>query len=253
MTKICVAFAAFTLVACVSPGLDAASQETEKVSRTLPLSPGGALRLKSFSGRVNITAGDGNEVVVDAVRRASRSRLDHIKLDIHAEGSTVYIDANRRDSGWWMTNNNVVETDFDIKVPRQTNLTVQVFSASVTIEGVEGRYDVGGFSSRLNLIDAVGPIKAHTFSGPIDIRAARWQDNQDLDIDTFSGNVTLRVPESASGLVTFNSFSGHLNSDIPLTLRNGNRRSLKAELGANGRNGGNLKFKTFSGSVRIDR
>lgn len=253
MRNVLVAFAALTLVACVGPGLDAATQETEKVSRTLPLSPGGTLRLKSFSGRVNITAADGNDVVVDAVRRASRDRLDHIKLDVHSEGSTVYVDANRRDSGWWVTNNNVVETDFDIKVPRRTNLNVQVFSANVTVEGVEGRYDIGGFSSRINLIDAVGSIKAHTFSGPVEIRAARWLDNQDLDVDTFSGNVTLRVPETVSGLVTFNSFSGHLNSDIPLTLRNGSRRSLKAELGANPRNGGNLKFKTFSGSVRIDR
>ena len=253
MTKLLVAFAALTLVACVTPGLDASFQETEKVSRTVHLDPGGALRLKSFSGRVNITASDGNEVVIDAVRRASRSRLDHIHLDVHSEGSTVYVDANRRDSSWWVTNNNVVETDLDIKVPRRTNLTVQVFSASVTIDGVEGRYNVGGFSSRIHLLNAVGPIKAHTFSGPVEIQAKQWQPDQDLDVDTFSGNVTLRVPESANGLITFNSFSGHLNSDIPLTLRNGSRRSLKAELGANASNGGNLRFKTFSGSVRIDR
>src|SRR3954466_9593291 len=98
MRKLCVAFAALTLVACVTPGLDAAFQETEKISRTVTLEPGGTLRLKSFSGRVNITTGEGNQVVVDAVRRASRSRLDHIRLDVHAEGSTVYVDANHRDS-----------------------------------------------------------------------------------------------------------------------------------------------------------
>jgi hypothetical protein len=61
------------------------------------------------------------------------------------------------------------------------------------------------------------------------------------------------VPENAAGLVRFNSFSGHLNSDIPLTLKSGNHRTLTAELGANPRTGGNLRFKTFSGSVRIDR
>jgi hypothetical protein len=63
----------------------------------------------------------------------------------------------------------------------------------------------------------------------------------------------MRVPESAAGQLTFNSFSGHLNSEIPLTFRNGRRSNLKAELGANPGNGGNLRFKTFSGSVRIDR
>jgi len=252
MKALWLTFAALTLVACVSP-LDAAFQDTETVSRTVALNPGGTLRLKSFSGRVNIVGGDSNQVAIEAVRRAPRSRLDTIKLDVHSAGSTVYVDANHRESASWFKNNNVVETDFDIKVPRQTNLQIDVFSATVTVEDVEGRYDLGGFSSRINLVDAVGPVKAHTFSGPIEIRAKRWQPDQDMNIDTFSGNVTLRVPESAAGLITFNSFSGHLNSDIPLVLKNGNRRSLKAELGANPGNGANLRFKTFSGSVRIDR
>jgi len=245
-------FAALAVLACGTPGLDAASRETEKVARTLPLNPGGTLRLKSFSGRVHIGVGEGNEVVIEALRYGSRSRLDHIKLDVHGDGSTVYVDANHRDSSW-SARDNVIETDFDIKVPRNTNLTVQVFSAPVTIEGVEGRYDVAGFSSRLSIIDAVGPIKAHTFSGPIEIRAKAWQDDQHLDVDTFSGNVMLHIPEEAAGLIQFNSFSGHLNSDIPLTLKSGSRRTITAELGANPRTGGNLRFKTFSGSVRIDR
>jgi DUF4097 and DUF4098 domain-containing protein YvlB len=234
-------------------GVRAAERDTERVSRTLKLDPGGTLHLKSFSGHVNIRATDAREVVIDAVRRGTRDRLDHIKLDIHADGSTVYVDANHRDSWWWTTNNNVVETDFDIKVPRRTNIDVNVFSAAVTVEGVEGDYKIGGFSSRVRLEDITGSVKAHTFSGPIEIRTKTWKDNQNIDIDTFSGNVTLQVPESARGMVTFNSFSGHLNSDLPLTLRNGGRRSLKAELGENAQGGGTLRFKTFSGSVKIDR
>lgn len=243
--------AAFAVVALTVPALQAARDETEHVNQTVKLEPGGTLRLKSFSGRVNITAADGNEVVIQAIRRATRDRLDHIKLDIHTEGSTVYIDANKRDS-WWPSSNNVVETDFDIKVPRRTNLNVDVFSAPVTIEGVEGDYKIGGFSSRIRLEDVTGSIKAHTFSGPVEIRAKGWKEGQDIDVDTFSGNVTLRVPESASGTVRFNSFSGHLKSELPLTFRNGSRRSLRAELG-NHADGGTLRFKTFSGSVRIDR
>lgn len=252
MTKLFVAFAAVSLVAC-GPGLDAFSRETERVSRTIAVDPGGTLRLKSFSGHVNIVGGDGNEVVIDALRRASRDRLDHIKLDIHQDGSTIYVDANKRDAASWISNNNVVETEFDIKVPRRLNVDVKVFSANVLVQGVEGRHDVDGFSSRLSVVDATGSIKAHTFSGSVEIRAKAWQENQNIDVNTFSGDVSLHVPENAAGLITFNSFSGHLNSDIPLTLRSGNKRSLKAELGAKASNGGNLRFKTFSGSVRIDR
>ena len=254
---------ALGVLALATPAVNAAFDQTEHVNRTIKMDVGGTLRLKSFSGRVTITAADRPEVVIDAVRRATRSRLDRIKLDIHTDGShVVVVDANRRERSWYdfIGGDNVVETDFDIKVPRQTNLDLSVFSAPVSVDGVEGSHRVHGFSSRLRLNDVAGSIKAHTFSGSVLIRAKSWEPNQMITVDTFSGNVELHVPESARGSVSFNSFSGRLNSEIPLTLHSSSRRSLKAELGSlraergdDGGNTGTLRFKTFSGSVRIDR
>jgi DUF4097 and DUF4098 domain-containing protein YvlB len=160
-----------------------------------------------------------------------------------------------------MGGNNVVETDFDIKVPHRTNLDLSVFSAPVSVDGVEGAHNVHSFSARLNLNDVAGSIRAHTFRGSVLIRQKSWTPNQTIDVDTFSGNVELHVPESARGSVSFNSFSGRLNSEMPLTLHSSSPRSLKAELGSvkaerdgdDAGNTGTLRFKTFSGSVRIDR
>jgi len=254
MKRLIFAFAPFALVTLAIVSVRAAVDDTERVSRTMKLSPGGTLKLRSFSGRVDIVAAEGDQVVIDAVRRATRDRLDRIKLDIHGDEHTIYVEANRHDPRWWeFHHDNVVDTDFDIKVPRRTNLDVNVFSAAVTVEGVEGRHRVGGFSSPIRLDEVAGSVRAHTFSGSVEIRARDWRDGDTVDVNTFSGNVTLRVPETARGLVTFNSFSGRLNSGLPLTLREGTRRSLKAELGANASNGGTLRFRTFSGSVRIDR
>ena len=245
---------ALAVLALATPAVNAAVDETEHITQTIRMDPGGTLRLKSFSGRVTITASDRPEVVVDAVRRATRDRLDRIKLDIHTSGSNVVVvDANRRERSWFdfTGRSNVVETDFDIKVPRRTNLNLSVFSAPVSVDGVEGSHNIHGFSSRLSLNDVAGSIKAHTFSGSVLIRAKSWEPNQTIDVDTFSGNVELHVPESARASLSFNSFSGHLNSEMPLTFHSSSRRSLNAELG--GGDGGTLRFKTFSGSVRIDR
>jgi DUF4097 and DUF4098 domain-containing protein YvlB len=244
---------AFAIVALSAP-LAQAWDETEHVSRTIPFESGGTLRLTTFSGRVTITASDGHQVVVDAVRRASRDRLERIKLDIHSSGSTVYIDANHRERSWWLDQmrDNVVETDLDIKVPRRTDLHVTTFSAPVTVEGIEGLHWVHGFSSRLRLAGVTGRVQAHTFSGDVEIGVKDWRDRQSIDVDTFSGHIELRVPDEARGHVTFNSFSGHLNSDLPLTLHSSGRRNLSADLG-NGSDGPSLHFKTFSGSVKILR
>jgi hypothetical protein len=247
--------AAFAILALAGPvhAAPGAFDETEHITRTLTMEPGGTLRLKNFSGRVTITGTDRSEVVIDATRRASRSQLDRIKLDIQSSGSNmVMIEANQRDHTWWgFSNNNVVETDFDIKVPRRTELDVQVFSSPVTITGVDGPHKVHGFSSAIILNDASDSVRANTFSGSVTIRQKSWRPDQTIDVETFSGSVELHVPETARGTVTFNSFSGHLNSEIPLTMHSSSKKSLKAELGDGV--GGTLRFKTFSGSVQIDR
>src|SRR3979409_2313034 len=92
----------FALLALVAPTLLAAADETERVNHKLQMDPGGTLRLKNFSGRVTITASDRPEIVIDAVRRATRARLERIRLDIHTSGSNVVVvDANQRDRSWW--------------------------------------------------------------------------------------------------------------------------------------------------------
>jgi hypothetical protein len=253
MRTLAAAFAVLALAMPVhaAPGV---FDETEHVSRTIQFDPGGTLRLKNFSGRVTITASDRSEVVIEAVRRATRARLDRIKLDIHTAGAnTIMVDANQRDHSWWeFAGNNVVETDFDIKVPRRTQLDLSVFSSPVSVTGVDGAHKLHGFSSPLVLNDVAGSVRAHTFSGSVTIREKSWEPNQTIDVDTFSGSIELHVPDSARGTVTFSSFSGRLNSEMPLTMHSSSRRALTAELGGGG-DGGTLRFKTFSGSVKIDR
>ena len=254
MRSVLVAFAVCALVTpAILSAADSWDDESEHVNRTVKLEPGGTLRVRSFSGHVTITATDGNDVVIDAVRRAPRSRLDRVKLDIRQEGSrTVVVDANHHERSWYeFTGNNVVETDLDIKVPRRADLDVSVFSAPVTVDGVEGSHKLHSFSGRMALNDVAGPIRAHSFSGPVQISEKAFDGSQTIDVQTFSGGIDVRVPESARAAISFHSFSGHLDSDIPLKIRTGNRRSLVAELGDGG--GGQLRFKTFSGSVRINR
>ena len=115
---------------------DRGPRETENVDRTLSLQPGGTVRLKTFSGRVNITGSSGNQVVIKAVRRATRERLDDIKLEITQSGNVIDIDANHRVVE--RRNDNVVETDFDIQVPSQVKLDLRTFSAPITVTGVSG-------------------------------------------------------------------------------------------------------------------
>lgn len=240
----------FALALAFGTAVPAGAQTVEeRVDRTIAFQPGGTLKLRTFSGEVRIVGTDRNEVVIHAVRRATRERLDRIRLEIEVMTDEVRIDANRRVSGP-RRGENVVETDFEIEVPRQTHLDLKTFSAPIAATGVAGRHDVTGFSSSVRLTDVTGPVTAKTFSGRVRIEAREWREGDELDVNTFSGDIDLYLPESARADVAFNSFSGGLTSDVPLVLRSRRGRNVRASLNGGGTR---MQLKTFSGDAAIRR
>ena len=209
---------------------DRGPKETEQVDRTIPLPSNGTLHLKNFSGDIRIVASATRDIVVKATRRATRERLDHIKLDISTSGSTVTIDANKRDAEWSRQNrnNNVVETTFEIQVPTSANLDVDAFSSDVTVEGVTGEQ------------------KLQTFNGEIEVLNPRAA----VDAETFSGDIRVTVSRDARGNVSFDTFSGEVDTTLPISTTSWRKRSVEGTLP--GGSGPRMKFHTFSGDLRIN-
>src|SRR6476619_5575721 len=222
---------ALLVLLLVSGPAAAQGKETETVDKTLALSGGGTLKLNNFSGNVHITGTADSSVQIHAVRRATRERLDNILLDIQVSGSTIEIEANRKAPGWHERNDNVVETEFDIKVPAATLLDVHTFSGDVIAKGT------------------TQDVKAQTFSGNIDIDLSTAGAAPDVKAETFSGDISTRLSGASNGHVTFNSFSGDFRSDFPVMLNRKSRRDISADLGSGG--GANLEFKTFSGDLKL--
>jgi len=224
----------------------------ERVDRTLPFQSGGTLRLKTFSGTVEIRGTAADQVVIRAVRRATAEKLREITFDIDATASEIVINANQhdRDRDRDGDEDNVVEADIRIEVPARTRLDVKTFSAPVTVVAVDGRHEIGGFSSPIRVEQLTQGAGIKTFSGDVTVVASRWSDGQALDIDTFSGKIDVRVPADARAEVAFNTFSGDLESDLPITLsRARGRRNLTGTL--NGGGSSRLRLKTFSGDAHV--
>src|SRR4030095_5430529 len=128
--------------------------------------------------------------------------------------STTEVDANHRLVE--RRNDNVVETDFEITVPAKTRLDIKTFSAPVTVIGVNANQNIDGFSS------------------DVTIESSEWGDGTDIDVNTFSGDVRLRLPASARGNIDFNSFSGRFESDLPVTLNSSRRPHLRRAVNCGG-------------------
>jgi len=222
---------AVLLLALVAAPAAAQRKETETVDRTLPFQSGGTVKLKNFSGDARIAGTATNDVVVHAVRKGTREQLDNIKLDIQASGSTIEIEANRRNPSWDEHDNNVVETEFEIQVPSATELDLHAFSGNLIVRGT------------------TASIEAKTFSGDVDLDVSTASAAPDVKAETFSGDIATRLPDVSNGHIRFNSFSGDFRSDFPVMLKSRSKRDISADIGSGG--GANLEFKTFSGDLKL--
>ncbi|PYJ99500.1 MAG: hypothetical protein DME23_09400 [Verrucomicrobia bacterium] len=227
-------FIVVALLALAASTVARAQEETEHVDRTLAFPSGGTLQLHNFSGAVHITGTAGKDLVIKAVRRAERDRLDHIALDIQTSGSTVTIDANKRDPGWQHDKNNVVETSFEIEVPSGAILDVDVFSSNLDIKGVTG-------AERLK-----------TFSGNVTVDAVAAGAVPRLTAETFSGGIRVRLADCVKGDVNFKSFSGSFDAQLPLTLHKAGHNRVSGALPDDASDSA-LRFTTFSGNVHLTK
>ena len=229
LVRLSLPFALLTLLAMPAPPAAAQSRQEETFDRTLSMSPGGTFRLRTFSGRVRIRGTDGNQVVIHAIRRARPDRLRDIQIEVSQNGNDIEVNANHQARE--RDNDNVVETDFDIQLPSRTRLDVNSFSAPIEVTNVQG------------------PHRLKTFSADIQLAAEAWNDQDGVDADSFSGDVRLRLPGNARGAISFDSFSGRFESDLPVTLQSSDRRTFRGDL--NGGGSALFRFKTFSGSAEI--
>lgn len=108
-----------------------------------------------------------------------------------------------------------------------------------------------GFSGDVRLTNVSGPTRVKTFSGSVNVATTRWGDGDDFDMKTFSGSVTVRLPDNARGNLEFDSFSGTFNSALPVTMQTSSKRTFRGQL--NGGGSTDFRLETFSGSVTIQR
>lgn len=247
-----------TLAIIALPATALAQKQTETVDRTLSFPSGGTLKLSNFSGEVRITGGSGRNFVMKATRRGYPDVLRERQLIIESSGSTITVEENKRDddrrNDRWndnRRNENVVETTFEIQVPASARLDINVFSSNIIVTGVDGDQRLKTFSGDIDTRAARGAIWANSFSGEIEIDATGQGTTPELDLETFSGTMNVRLADRARGDIVFDTFSGSLDSDYPVTMRSRSRRDIRAELP--GGSGSSLKFKSFSGDLRLVR
>jgi len=153
---------------------------------------------------------------------------------------------------------------------------VESMSGDLTLHGGNGDARITTMSGDITVRDLRGDADVHTTSGTVSIgvrRAASVRvdnvsgdinvegdvtDDARLQLVTHSGDVSVRIPDTARGIMDVSTFNGEIASNRTLTLMpssgrgRGERATQRYEFGGTG-GGIRLSVTTFNGDVTFER
>jgi DUF4097 and DUF4098 domain-containing protein YvlB len=247
----------------------ASAQTTRTVTRSFSLDRDGQVELDTFTGSIDVTAGNQDRVEVEArIDGEDPELVDATRLRFEEDGDRLSVEVDYEeveDRQEFLGLFNIGDVDrpdvhLSVTMPRTASLTIDDFSSEVTVKGlragatletfsstitlrdVEGLLDLETFSGEIEGGDLRGSVQLETFSGDVRLRFAAL--TGDSHFETFSGDIALTLPADAGfEVVAEEDAFGDLTSDFALRAEDGRRIA--------GDGGPRIEIETFSGDLRL--
>ena len=198
-----------------------------------------------------VAAPEGTRIIVKSISGDISVRDIHGALTLESISGTVRI-ANAGNAASGRTISGDVEL-VDTKV--EGTLEAGTISGAVRLRRVAARsVTVNSVSGSVELEElSAERVAAQAISGDITF-AGNLQSNGRYEFTSHSGNVRLAIPAGAGFQIEASSFSGSINTDIPITMSGGQRTGRSRSLRGTANGGGaTLDLTTFSGTILITK
>jgi DUF4097 and DUF4098 domain-containing protein YvlB len=245
-------------------------ETTEKVSKAFKVGANGTLDISNISGRIVVTAGGTDTIVVDAVKRV-RSREQDVKGQLERTVVTMSEHGGRVEVRTTYTGrNSQVSVDYTVTAPAGASVYAHSISGDIRIANIKGEVRADAVSGDVEAAAAPGATLVRTVSGDASVSGVANQNElrvasvsgavtvtgakvRSLDADSISGDVQLRG--AVCDRVTARSISGNLSFEG--SIEKGGRYELRSQSGdvhlaLAGATGFEVDAGTFSGNVRSD-
>jgi DUF4097 and DUF4098 domain-containing protein YvlB len=227
-------------------------EQTERFSQTYKVTGDGMLDLQNIAGDVRVTAARGNEIRIDATKRArarddnqTRRLLTELRIEVNHVGNRVEVRTiYPRNQG----RNTSASVDYTITVPSGAILNLKTIAGDVSVAEVKGEVRAESVSGSVDISATPNLASAKTISG--DVRAHGITTAGTLTLGTVSGSVI------ASSLEARAIEAGTISGTVQLTNVRADRVQAKAvsgdiEFDARLAKGGRYEFNSHSGNVRV--
>jgi hypothetical protein len=217
---------------------------------------GKTVEVRGVIGDIVATAANGSEVQIVARKSARRSDPASVRIEVveHADGVTVCAiyepgdDCHPHDHGQ-SSRDNDTRVDFEVRVPRGVKLKARSVTGDIRATGLDARVNASSVSGDVR-VSTSDIASASTVSGSVEVQMGRTDWTGTLAFSSVSGDIDVAFGSDLNAEISYNTVSGSIDSDWPISMSRGGSRNLRGTVGSGGRR---LTLSTVSGDVDLRR
>lgn len=258
-----------------------AGSEQEILEQIFQVTQPARLVLSNIRGTVQVRPGAADVIHVRAVKHLQNGDAEHTEVSLSQDADGSVRAETRYSEGVFLRRPSRV--DYTVEVPTDCAVKLSGVSNAASIEGVQGEIQVSTISGDVQLAQLAGSLKVSSVSG--NVRAERLSGALDLDtvsgdaalhdcqleslrasavsgdvqahtplsagpyhFKSVSGDVSLFVPAETACTLQFDSLSGSVRSDLPIT---GRQKSIRRKVLQIQSGGVNVTHNSISGDLFV--
>jgi DUF4097 and DUF4098 domain-containing protein YvlB len=220
------------------------SARTEPFSRKLRLGRDGRVSVSNVAGDIVVTGGSGDEVSIEATKRAlgAWTDLSRVRIEVSERAGRLDVQTVQSSRADW------VSVDYAITLPVSASIEVHSFSGDVRVSNVQGVVRAETVSGGITLAAAPRVELAKSVSGDVDITGL--SSDSEVTATTVSGEI--RAKDGRARALTLASVCGDVAITDVACDRIGAKTvsgmlQISGALAKNGR----YDLHSFSGTIRL--
>jgi hypothetical protein len=241
------------------------------------------LDVDNVNGTIQITGDGGNTIRVEGekiIRAVSQQEIERAKkevtLDVNEKDrvAQLYVNGPFRhgrdsdsDHGFhthYEGNEYEVTYNFNIHVPRDTELRLRSVNGEIKTDQTGGKFDVSAVNGLVSMTAAAGSGSAHTVNGRLTV-SFRENPKAAVDFKTVNGAIEASFLPSLSADLSFKTLNGPVYTDFDTAAlaqpagtaeRKNGKFIFKSDRHSSvrvGSGGPELRFETVNGEIRIKK
>lgn len=234
------------------------------------------LEINNTYGNISIWGWEKDYIEVEAVKKSVLGLfMKNVNIDVRSEGRFII------NTEYGSKLSKTVKVEYILKIPKKIsvekanalsgNISIENISGDVSVQTTSGKISIKNVygvqaqtsSGSIDIYNAGGDITAKSDSGRINVKASGsiksietvsgnisveiLSINNDIEINSKSGKVTVIVFQEIDAVIELTTSSGRISyDDMPIKVTESSKRKLTAILG---KANSTIKVKTASGAV----